>query len=328
MEGVTEFESDSDDLEEEQVDGGLREDLEAALSADFIFAGKYAHRSRQWSGYGWAAAKLERSSEPARARNAGSIPAVDVRQGGKRSWNRSEFSMETFYDGDTAIKRTVTLDGNPVDARNFKVEEEDFMPKMVFEKMDPDYTEYAGYMGNCAAYVIRQSVLDRAVNPVYSFRIPLLHDRALFYLPNGNSQPNMLTPPDGPNGIILARFLHVIVDPCEELTVFNPHAVALYDIEKHIGILMPPIGGPTRNQTTTKMFLSARTGIMTVLGGIVEVDDSGDAEYSRIINMECGGCGPERKLASRSESDDRDLFDTNNLSYVQFLINLLPSQRI
>ncbi|KAJ7809770.1 hypothetical protein B0H13DRAFT_1927769, partial [Mycena leptocephala] len=70
-------------------------------------------------------------------------------KGGKRAWNRSEFTIEDFYDArETEIKHLVTLDGNPVAKRNFTIEEEDFMPKTIFQETDPDYTKYAGYMGN------------------------------------------------------------------------------------------------------------------------------------------------------------------------------------
>ncbi|KAJ6558271.1 hypothetical protein B0H19DRAFT_1235188 [Mycena capillaripes] len=62
------------------------------------------------------------------------------RRGGKRRWDQSEFTLEDFYDaGDTKIKHIVTLDGNPVATSKFTVEEEDFMPKTVFQDMDPDY---------------------------------------------------------------------------------------------------------------------------------------------------------------------------------------------
>jgi hypothetical protein len=48
MEGRTEFESDLEIAEEEEIDGNLCEDLEVALSADFAFTGKYAHSCPQW----------------------------------------------------------------------------------------------------------------------------------------------------------------------------------------------------------------------------------------------------------------------------------------
>ncbi|KAJ7488868.1 hypothetical protein FB451DRAFT_1223132 [Mycena latifolia] len=82
-------------------------------------------------------------------------------KGGKRRWDRSEFSMESFDEGDTEIKTLVTLDGKPVNARMFTLEEEDFMPKTIFQDLDPDYTEYAGYMGNeagNASYLYHRSV--------------------------------------------------------------------------------------------------------------------------------------------------------------------------
>ncbi|KAJ7508332.1 hypothetical protein B0H11DRAFT_2217634 [Mycena galericulata] len=70
-------------------------------------------------------------------------------KGGKRPWGRSEFSIEDFDgDGDTEITRLVTLDGTTVDARKFTLEGDDFMPKTIFQELDPDYTQYAGYMGN------------------------------------------------------------------------------------------------------------------------------------------------------------------------------------
>ncbi|KAJ7894027.1 hypothetical protein B0H13DRAFT_2339410 [Mycena leptocephala] len=84
-------------------------------------------------------------------------------KGGKRAWNHSEFTIEDFYDaGETEIKHLVTLDGNPVAKRNFTIEEEDFMPKTIFQETDPDYTKYAGYMGNEAgdtSYLYYRSVL-------------------------------------------------------------------------------------------------------------------------------------------------------------------------
>jgi hypothetical protein len=74
-------------------------------------------------------------------------------KGGKRAWNHSEFTIEDFYDaGETEIKHLVTLDGNPVAKRNFTIEEEDFMPKTIFQETDPDYTKYAGYMGNVCLF--------------------------------------------------------------------------------------------------------------------------------------------------------------------------------
>ncbi|KAJ6541532.1 hypothetical protein B0H19DRAFT_1077371 [Mycena capillaripes] len=103
------------------------------------------------------------------------------RGGGKR-WNQGEFTWEDFYDaGDTKLKHVVTLDGNPVAASNFTVEEEDVMPKAVFQDMDPDYTEYAGYMGNdagdtgylqCILARFRQNILLNLL-PVSSFSVPL-----------------------------------------------------------------------------------------------------------------------------------------------------------
>ncbi|KAJ7760075.1 hypothetical protein DFH07DRAFT_740907 [Mycena maculata] len=70
-------------------------------------------------------------------------------RGGKRPWHQSEFAMEEFYGaGDTEIAQLVTLDGTPVSARSISLEEDDFMPKTIFQELDPDYTHYAGYMGN------------------------------------------------------------------------------------------------------------------------------------------------------------------------------------
>ncbi|KAJ7488843.1 hypothetical protein FB451DRAFT_1552810 [Mycena latifolia] len=83
-------------------------------------------------------------------------------EGGKRPWNTTEFSMETVYQGDTKIKTLVTLDGRPLHFHNFRLEEADLIPKTVFEDMDPDYTEYAGYMGNeagDASYLYYRSAL-------------------------------------------------------------------------------------------------------------------------------------------------------------------------
>jgi hypothetical protein len=69
-------------------------------------------------------------------------------KGGKRRWGQSGFRMESFDGADTEILKVVTLDGNPVEARKFTLVEDDFMPKTVFEELDPDYTQYSGYMGN------------------------------------------------------------------------------------------------------------------------------------------------------------------------------------
>ncbi|KAJ7220828.1 hypothetical protein GGX14DRAFT_559617 [Mycena pura] len=69
-------------------------------------------------------------------------------KGGKRRWDRSEFTMEDFQDGDTKITYLVTLDGVPCSTSRFSIDEEDLIPKTVFEEEDPDYTEYSGYMGN------------------------------------------------------------------------------------------------------------------------------------------------------------------------------------
>lgn len=84
-------------------------------------------------------------------------------KGGKRSWARSNFSMEEFYDsGDTKITTLATLDGVPVKTSTFTLEEEDFMPSTVFQELDPEYTEYAGYLGNehgDTSYLYHRSVL-------------------------------------------------------------------------------------------------------------------------------------------------------------------------
>ncbi|KAJ6457231.1 hypothetical protein C8R45DRAFT_844321 [Mycena sanguinolenta] len=69
-------------------------------------------------------------------------------KGGKRRWDRSEFKMEDLQDGDTEITHLVTLDGVPCSTSGFSIDEEDLIPKSVFEEEDPDYTEYSGYMGN------------------------------------------------------------------------------------------------------------------------------------------------------------------------------------
>ncbi|KAJ6479333.1 hypothetical protein C8R47DRAFT_983607 [Mycena vitilis] len=77
-------------------------------------------------------------------------------RGGKRRWGNSEFRLEDFYNsGETKVEHMVTLDGNPVSSSRFSIEEEDFMPKTVFQDEDPDYTEYAGYMGNVRPLILR-----------------------------------------------------------------------------------------------------------------------------------------------------------------------------
>ncbi|KAJ7146564.1 hypothetical protein C8R44DRAFT_757779 [Mycena epipterygia] len=69
-------------------------------------------------------------------------------RGGKRRWNQSEFRIDEVYEGETVIKHLVTLDGKPVPRHGFTLEEDDFIPKTVFEDEDPEYTQYEGYMGN------------------------------------------------------------------------------------------------------------------------------------------------------------------------------------
>ncbi|KAK7063502.1 ARM repeat-containing protein [Favolaschia claudopus] len=80
---------------------------------------------------------------------------------GKRRFSDSGFALEEYYDGDTEIVHLANLDGTPA-KKSITIEEEDLMPKTEFQELDPDYTEYAGYMGNepgDTSYLYYRSVL-------------------------------------------------------------------------------------------------------------------------------------------------------------------------